>query len=146
VNVESLTENSHYPFIGSYIFSLEALQANSRFQLWSRLLRLTIAENQALFGLCGYATAIDPAKPKVGFTLETRHEQFMQITEDRVSQYMELYLEEYGVPIERAQARDELTALVCLLETVYKHNNQNNYGKSDQRLLEPKEHHVPNQQ
>jgi len=48
----------------------------------------------------------------------------MQITEGRVSQYMDLYLEEYGKPINRVQARNELTALVCLMESVYKYCNK----------------------
>jgi hypothetical protein len=50
----------------------------------------------------------------------------MQITEDRVSQYMELYLKEYGIPIDKVQARNELTSLVCLMEAVYKFNNKLN--------------------
>lgn len=39
---------------------------------------------------------------------------------------MAIYLEEYGRPIDKAQARIELTSLVCLMEAVYQHNNKNN--------------------
>lgn len=55
--------------------------------------------------------------------------QSMQISDEKVGQYMELYLKKYGKPIDKVRARDELTSLVCLLEAVYKHINQKNYGK-----------------
>jgi hypothetical protein len=51
----------------------------------------------------------------------------MQISEERVEQYMALYLEEHGKTIDKVQARNELTALVGLLEAVYKFNNKINY-------------------
>ena len=50
----------------------------------------------------------------------------MQISEERVEKYMAIYLEEYGLAIDKAQARIELTALVCYLEAVYQFNNKNN--------------------
>lgn len=50
----------------------------------------------------------------------------MQISEERIDQYVALYLEEYGKPIDRVQARNELTALICLMEAVYKFNNKTN--------------------
>lgn len=53
----------------------------------------------------------------------------MQISEERIDQYIALYLEEYGKPIERVQARNELTALICLLEAVYKHLNKTPDGR-----------------
>ena len=51
----------------------------------------------------------------------------MQIDNKKVEQYMNLYLKKYGKTIDIAKARVELTALVCILEAVYKFNNKNNY-------------------
>jgi len=49
----------------------------------------------------------------------------MPITEKQIEKYVAIYLEEYGQPIDKAQARVELTSLVCLLEAVYQFNNKN---------------------
>ena len=51
----------------------------------------------------------------------------MQISDEKVEEYMVLYFEEHGRSIDKAQARTELTSLVCLLEAVYKFNNKINY-------------------
>lgn len=48
----------------------------------------------------------------------------MQISEEKVEKYIELYFKKYGVRIDKAQARSELTSLVCLLEAVYQHTNK----------------------
>lgn len=48
----------------------------------------------------------------------------MQISEAQIEKYMSIYLETYGKEIDRTRARDELIALVCLLEAVYKFNNK----------------------
>lgn len=51
----------------------------------------------------------------------------MQISDEQVDKYIAVYIEVYGKTIERAQARAELTSLVCLMEAVYKFNNKINY-------------------
>ena len=51
----------------------------------------------------------------------------MQISDEQVEKFQAIYLEEYGREIDKAQARIELTALVCYLEAVYKFNNKINY-------------------
>ena len=48
----------------------------------------------------------------------------MQISDERVEEYMLLYFKKYGKAIDKARARDELTSLVCLLEAVYKNINK----------------------
>lgn len=53
----------------------------------------------------------------------------MEISEAKVEEYRILYLKKYGKDIDKARARDELTSLVCLLEAVYKHINNENHGK-----------------
>ena len=50
----------------------------------------------------------------------------VQISDERVREYIDLYLKKYGKDIDKARARDELTSLVCLLEAVYKHINKDN--------------------
>ena len=50
----------------------------------------------------------------------------MQISEEQVDKYIAIYVEVYGKTIERAQARIELTALVCYMETIYQYNNRIN--------------------
>lgn len=50
----------------------------------------------------------------------------MQISEEQIEKYITIYFEEYGREIDKAQARVELTLLICLMETVYQHNNKNN--------------------
>jgi len=50
----------------------------------------------------------------------------MQISEEKVGQYMALYFKKYGKRIDKAQALKELVALICLMEAIYKHNNKNN--------------------
>jgi len=53
----------------------------------------------------------------------------VEISDERVREYIDLYLKKYGKSIDKARARDELTSLVCLLEAVYKNvNKDNNYG------------------
>lgn len=49
----------------------------------------------------------------------------MQISEEQVEKYIAVYFEVYGKTIEKAQARIELTALVCMLNAVYRHINTN---------------------
>ena len=51
----------------------------------------------------------------------------MQISEEKIIKYMELYFKKYNKHIDKAQALTELTSLVCLLEAVYKHINNKNY-------------------
>jgi len=50
----------------------------------------------------------------------------MQISDQKVEQYINLYFKKYGKNIDKAQARAELTSLVCLLDAVYKHINNLN--------------------
>jgi len=47
----------------------------------------------------------------------------MQINEQQIARYVSLYQEVYGKSIDKSQARIELIALVCFLETVYQHIN-----------------------
>lgn len=47
----------------------------------------------------------------------------MQISDKKIEKYIAIYSEEYGKKIDKAQARAELIALVCFLETVYQHIN-----------------------
>lgn len=42
----------------------------------------------------------------------------MQINEEQVEKYMAIYLEEYGHPINKAYALEELTALVTCMNAV----------------------------
>jgi hypothetical protein len=51
----------------------------------------------------------------------------MPISNQQVEKYMATFLEEYGYVIDKDRARVELTALVCLLEAIYKFNNKKNY-------------------
>ena len=51
----------------------------------------------------------------------------MEISDTKVEQYMILYFKKYRKNIDKAQARNELTSLVCLLDAVYKHINSKNY-------------------
>ena len=51
----------------------------------------------------------------------------MQISDQQVEKYRAIYVEVYGEEIDKARARDELTALVCMLDAVNKFNNKNNY-------------------
>lgn len=53
----------------------------------------------------------------------------MQISDEKVNKYIALYIEEYGKEINQAQARAELTSLVCLLESIYKFNNKDNQNE-----------------
>lgn len=57
----------------------------------------------------------------------------IRVTEEQIKGYMELYLKEYGVPIEYAKADKELSALVCLLETVHDDINQRKQSYSINR-------------
>jgi hypothetical protein len=50
----------------------------------------------------------------------------MQITDEQVEKYIALYFLEYGKVIDKAKAREELTALVCMLNAVYQHQNKEN--------------------
>lgn len=52
----------------------------------------------------------------------------MQISNEQVDKYIAIYVEEYGKTIDKARARDDLTALVCYMEAVYQFNNKQNYG------------------
>ena len=58
----------------------------------------------------------------------------MQISEEKVDKYIAIYLQEYGEKIERARARDELTSLICLMESVYQFINQDNEKITCQKL------------
>ena len=49
------------------------------------------------------------------------------IDEKHVDEYMAVILRKYGAELDALTARDELTALVCLLETVYRHMHKNNW-------------------
>jgi hypothetical protein len=55
----------------------------------------------------------------------------MQISDEQVEKYMVIYVEEFGHSIDKARARDELTALICYMEAVYKFNNKENYNESN---------------
>jgi len=48
----------------------------------------------------------------------------VEISDQKVEQYIALYLKKYGKNIDKVRARDELTSLVCLLEAVYQHVNK----------------------
>ena len=45
----------------------------------------------------------------------------MKIDSSHVEEYRAVVLRKYGKGLDAAAARDQLTALVCLLETVYRH-------------------------
>ena len=53
----------------------------------------------------------------------------MQISEEKINQFRKIYFKKYGRSIDKNKAIAELTALVCLLDTIYKHINKQNYGK-----------------
>ena len=61
----------------------------------------------------------------------------MQISDEKVEQYVNLYFKKYGKNIDKAQARIELSALVCILEATYKYINKNNY-EWDRKIFNPK--------
>jgi len=42
----------------------------------------------------------------------------MQISDEKVEKYQELYFLKYRKSIDKARARDELTSFVCLLEDI----------------------------
>jgi hypothetical protein len=48
----------------------------------------------------------------------------MQISDEHVEKYIALYLSEYGKTIDKVKAREELTALLCMLNAVYQHQNK----------------------
>ncbi|MFA6397494.1 MAG: hypothetical protein WDK96_01440 [Candidatus Paceibacterota bacterium] len=52
----------------------------------------------------------------------------MQISEEQIEKYMAVYLEEFGHPVDKARARDELTALVTYMNAVWKFQNKINYA------------------
>jgi hypothetical protein len=51
----------------------------------------------------------------------------MQITDEQVEKYQAIYYAEYHEPIDKAKARKELTALVCLLDIVHRHMEKHNW-------------------
>ena len=48
----------------------------------------------------------------------------MEISDEKVEKYREIYQKIYGDIIEKEQARDELTALVCLMNTVRNYDGE----------------------
>jgi hypothetical protein len=54
----------------------------------------------------------------------------MQISEDQVEKYITIYVEQYGKTIDKARARNELTALVCMLNAVNRHIINNDKNKN----------------
>lgn len=50
----------------------------------------------------------------------------MQISEEKIKRYQEIFLEEYGFEIEPSKALEELSSLVCLLNAVHRHINKHN--------------------
>ncbi len=52
----------------------------------------------------------------------------MQISEEQVKKYVAVYLKEYGKPIDKTRARDELTALVTYMNAVWKFQNKIHYA------------------
>lgn len=48
----------------------------------------------------------------------------MQIRKEHIKEFQEVFLKEYGFEIDEEKARSELTALVCLMEAVYQHQNK----------------------
>lgn len=61
--------------------------------------------------------------------LHIRKYAMIHISEEQVEKYRELYLLDYGKPIDAIQARIELTALVSLLDAMHQH--MENYGWPD---------------
>jgi hypothetical protein len=58
----------------------------------------------------------------------------MEISDEKVEKYREVYKEIYGQPIEKGRARDELTALVCLMNAVRNYvGNMNPADISDEK-------------
>ncbi len=58
----------------------------------------------------------------------------LRITEEQIEKYRAIHLEETQVVIGPEQAREELTALVCLLETVYRHMQGKNWTLTNEGL------------
>lgn len=54
----------------------------------------------------------------------------MQISEKYIEKYQEIFFQEYGFEIDKAQASQELLSLVCLMDAVYRHQNKPNYGSN----------------
>jgi len=50
----------------------------------------------------------------------------MEISDENVKKYMSIYLSEYGKTIDKAKAREELTALIVMLNAVHQHYNKTN--------------------
>lgn len=48
----------------------------------------------------------------------------MKIEPERIVEYKRIYREEYGKEISDAKAYEELHALVCLMDAVYRHQNK----------------------
>jgi hypothetical protein len=48
----------------------------------------------------------------------------MQISEEKIKKYQEVFLKEYGFEIDYAQASQELSSLVCLVGAVYRHQTK----------------------
>lgn len=51
----------------------------------------------------------------------------MQISEEKIKKYQEVFLKEYGFEIDHTRALQELSSLVCLMGAVYRHQNKNNH-------------------
>ncbi len=57
--------------------------------------------------------------------------KFMQISEKYLEKYISIYLEEYNELIDKSKARDEITALVCLINAVQQQNNKINQSSAN---------------
>jgi hypothetical protein len=53
----------------------------------------------------------------------------MKINQKDLDKYKEIYKEEYGEEISNDKAFSELSALLCLMDAVYRHQNRGNYTK-----------------
>lgn len=48
----------------------------------------------------------------------------MQISEEKIKKYQEIFIKEYGFEIDHDRASQELSSLVCLMGAVYRHQNK----------------------
>lgn len=59
----------------------------------------------------------------------------MQISEEKIKKYQEIFFQEYGFEIDKAQASQELLSLVCLLNAVHRHINKSNDNNQCEGIL-----------
>jgi len=78
-------------------------------------------------GLSKYSYKVENRLFVFIYVLISKLSFLMQITEEQIEKYKTIYVETYGKEIDQTQARAELTSLICLMEAVYKYNNQKKY-------------------